>query len=346
MVAETNRIEADLEVWRKAEERLERLFSGTLKDNIPFQRDKLSYYNGLSVKFGNTLDFQERMTLHALKQHMKDLEKRLYPNPLLRFLYRAIKPLLKNVENNRHQGRSMKAVAEVKDQLAKAGFQNYVGAVEQKMQQLQTAITVPITEFLSTGEKADIKLDIAMDSNGLYKFNGFRAAIDNAETGGHAGHYFSFAELGEVTSRQACNMLAGRPVAIEQIDNNGSKRNVWKQLDLTDQSSEGQFKIRQFGGNKELDIKSELLKLPLKSFSDLERNVQKLRQGDKVYIDLEAEGKIKKIVVEANVRSGILDLSDDRGGKRKVSPDRRSLSIAQKKVQPVRRRMQSKHNGI
>ena len=82
-------VEQDISFWLEREKKLKELFRNDIVNEKHFLNEKLRYFNAVQYKHKGNLAEGEKILFNVLKGDIKELEKRLYPNPFIRLLMRA-----------------------------------------------------------------------------------------------------------------------------------------------------------------------------------------------------------------------------------------------------------------
>lgn len=92
-----------MQEWMQREQNVAGLFSPSTLQTRYFQQLKLDYLRNLVSSIRKNASNDERMTLRILKGEMKDMERSLYPRPIVRLAvnaFRVIKAVVKPKEIN------------------------------------------------------------------------------------------------------------------------------------------------------------------------------------------------------------------------------------------------------
>jgi hypothetical protein len=106
-----------------------------------------------------------------------------------------------------------------------------------------------------------------------------------------------------VTFKEAFNLLQGRSVNKDLIDNDGEKYNVWIQLDFSSKTLMNNYKIRQFRPQYGYDLEKNLSMYPLRELKDrdLKANlIRSLQKGNLHPVTFEKGDKVEKMYIAAN----------------------------------------------
>lgn len=81
-----NRYSQPLQEWKENQQRLTSIFSPAILKSAAFEKEELAFRQELLARFRTPKNLEERITRKLLEQEKDQLEKKLYPNPVLRLL--------------------------------------------------------------------------------------------------------------------------------------------------------------------------------------------------------------------------------------------------------------------
>ena len=291
----TDRVREDLEKWLKREQRFQKIFSGPLADNRSFLKEKVKYYDTLESQYRNGANREERTTLRLVKEDRGILERELYPNLLLRFLFRMSSLIRKEHEIQQEQRRNQVNLQELRTTVRRLGFpenalsERHVEAMTKRAEEHP-----PFTYQIAENEQMAFHWDLSREQDGTYRFKGYRATLIK-EGEPQRTQRFPLEGTDEITAGQAYNLLSGRSVQI-----GGGKDHHWVKLDPNDKDQEGDHKVKRFYSNYNYSLKDQLANIPIKSLANpgqLKMLEGALRNGDRMKIQLSEGGFVS---IEAN----------------------------------------------
>lgn len=295
MTEELNRVSEDLATWRNREERFEKLFPGTLSNNLPFLKEKLGYLDNLQAKYNRSANAEELLTLRILKQERKALAVRIYPNPLIRFVRNLFLPFRqKEIERLTYQ-QVDENVRSLKEVISKAGFNQLAAHLENQVKQGQKDFNLSQSYYVNEKERVEYNLSFTKDNSGNYQFEGYKAALYSENIlSGMRQHNFQL-EQGQIfTAEQAQHLLAGRALQ------NGQS---WMQFDLNDKDAAGNFRMKYFPENYGYDVRQALERSGIKDLINdeaLNQAIAALKTGNRYEVTVNVDGKEQKLFVEGN----------------------------------------------
>ncbi|MET6998664.1 hypothetical protein [Chitinophaga defluvii] len=310
-----NRVENDLHQWRSREERFSKLFSFNLSGNKALLKEKLRYYDSVASKYRNTASPDERFALRMLRQERNQIERKLYPNLLLRLLRRLIVPVRQQYILKQEIKQTTANTDALRNTLQRTGFGNVIHKLEENMAKGQAQFSIPVSQYVNEKERLDYNLSFSKDHNGTYSFDGYKAELYNGQKQDiRRQQYFGMDTDNEITASQAYNLLAGRAVLKEQYQSQGK----WMQLDFNDKDMQGNFRLREFQTAYGYDLMKALQQLPLKELQE-HRSTQKLldglKMGDRQAVSFLKDGKEQRFYIEANPQHKSINIYDEHAKK-------------------------------
>jgi len=316
MQEQINRVAADLEMWRNREERFEKIFPGTLRNNRPFLKEKLDHLDNLQAKYASTLNEEERVTLRILKQERNDLAKTVYPSVLARLVRYLLLPFKQRQTEQMTMQQSAGNLQSLKETVIKSGFGQIANQMEQQIRQGQNAFSIPVNYYVNEKERMSFDVSFFKDQTGQYQLESYKASLSSEQKPAESRQQQFQLGHGElITADQAYNLLAGRAIRHEQSSANGSHQETWKQLDFNDRDIAGNYKMKVFPSAYGYDIKQAVQQLPLKellSANDTEKLFTALASGNRETVTMRLDGVEKKLHIEANPQFKSLNIYDDQ----------------------------------
>ncbi|MHA4741368.1 hypothetical protein [Dyadobacter sp. MSC1_007] len=137
----------------------------------------------------------------------------------------------------------------------------------------------------------------------LYFFKSYLASLKNHGQSQRINQLFYIQPSGSINLKEAFNLLQGRAVEKQLLDQQGDPYHAWLQLDFKNSDAAGNFKIKQFTQDYGYDLGRALSKLSLKELSNDEskaRLLDSLRGGNRQQVTLLYEGQQHKFFIEAS----------------------------------------------
>jgi len=305
-----NRVEYEAGQWRSREERLARMFSASLYSR-PFLSEKLAYFDRIAAKYGGTDDPDEKFSLRVLKQERREIERKLYPNVLLRMVRRMLVVPFRNEISARQQARlSQENILALQAQLESAGFLGISAKLKEAIGQGNPNIPISLSYYVEPTIRMDFDLSLSRDSQGSIRLEGYKAYLYNeAKPGERREQFFSAAKGKCIDTKSSLNLLQGR--AVEQDGN-------WIQLDFNDRDAKGQYRTKEFPAAYGFDIEKQIRSLPIKELLDQKETsklVAALKSGSCHAVSFIRDGKERRYYIEANPQFKSVNIYDEHSRK-------------------------------
>ncbi len=316
---EMNRVAAELNAWRDREERFEKLFPGTLRNNRPFLKEKLNTLDTLNAKYRGTQDRDEQLTLRILKNEREQLAQTLYPGLIARLIYYIISSFQQRQIQKEVVKVSTDGIQSLKERLAKTGFTNIEHQLEYHIKQGQNSFSIPLSYYVNEKDRMDHSLSFIKDERGLYQLEGYQAALNREQApDGNRKQNFYLSKGEMPTAEQAYNLLNGRAVYF----GSPGKEGRWTQLDLNDKDASGDHRWKEFPANYGFDVEKVIRDMSLDGSLypvTPEQLVQALKNGNRPELTVDKEGSQQKIFIEANPQFKSLNIYNEQGKKISLS---------------------------
>lgn len=136
-----------------------------------------------------------------------------------------------------------------------------------------------------------------------YFFNSFESTLKKADTAQTYTQRFAVLREGNITRKEAYNLLDGRSVHKELVSREGRLYNSWLALDFKQHESNGNFKMQRYNNRYGFDLYQSLSQLPLKEnlSEPLKRElIDSLKKGNRTPATMQSDLGEQKIFIEAN----------------------------------------------
>jgi hypothetical protein len=224
-------------------------------------------------------------------------------------------------------------LAELKDAVAKAGFEGLDKKLDEHIRQGQKEFSLPLSYYVSENHKMDFNLAFARDDGGNYRLERYQAALIDTDAPNAVRKQVFNAGDG-VDSRQAQNLLAGRAILQQGFDVASGSKSKWIQLDFNDQDALGNHKLKEFHKNYGFDLQKAVGELSLKESSSAAGQqvlLEALGRGERRQVTMIREGKDVKLFVEANPQFRTLNVYDET--EKKIST---AQAVSDPQKQPLK----------
>lgn len=289
-----DRLENDIEEWEAREKRFQKLFGAAVVDSKPYLKEKLAFYEGLELKYGSKASHANQLGKGLIQQQRRKLENRVYPNLLVRSIYRIIKAVIANQVRSGYERTKSENIQALQQRVRTNGVDGFDNKIAVKVQQESKPFSINEARFINEAEKIDYDWQFAKGLDGQYHLQGCLATLSDHN---NANVKSCFVENPAITPEQIYNLLSNRPVLITEPE----QKPYWLQLDQNDKDPEGNFKFRKILVGNDFDIVKSLEGLPLnREGLDLKVVAVQLANGDAVKAVLFIKEKEKVISLAAN----------------------------------------------
>jgi hypothetical protein len=141
------------------------------------------------------------------------------------------------------------------------------------------------------------------DQSGMYFFNKYEATLKPDDSAREVSQTFYINKNSGITAKEAYNLLNGRSVHKELVNQENQPYRAWLQLDPTVKDQQGNPKVRQFHENYGFDLEKTLQKFHIKELEDpqqKERLLRSLERGNQHLVTAKEEGYEVKRYIEAS----------------------------------------------
>jgi len=171
--------------------------------------------------------------------------------------------------------------------------------------------SVPLQMHVA-GKETEFRLDFKQSEKqpDIYFFNGYQATLkENPEK----TQYFAITKNHGITTREAVNLLEGRAVAKSIKLDDGSRQEIWTQINFQSKKDNGNFERKTYFPSYGFDMSKALGDLPLKKEEG--KGLPKwitssLKKGNAVSVDMDMDGKAQKNTLVANPQFKTIDVFD------------------------------------
>jgi hypothetical protein len=191
-------------------------------------------------------------------------------------------------------------------------------------------------EFQNNGRKSvvDYALDVSKSKqNDIYFLNNYTATLNPENPDQSVSHKFYLNKGSGVTAKEAFNMLEGRAVFKDKLENKeGEKYKAWLQIDFRKKDENGNFKLQQYHEAWKYDLEKNLSKLPIKELENAvekEKLIKSLEKGNIPQVTFVRDGKEEKMFLAANPEERKLTIYDQNMNKQGQGVRRHQPQVAE-----------------
>lgn len=192
----------------------------------------------------------------------------------------------------------------LKDQIKFTGFgQDLEAALKENLAKAQTEFRLAHTAQYGKDELNSSLHFKKSSQSDMYFFNSYSASLKKENLPDPLKQTFYInREGGNITQKEAYNLLDGRAVNKDLVNKEGKLYNAWVQLDFKETALNGNFKFKQFSEKYGFDLEKSIAKLPIKELSDQTdkaRLLESLGKGNRQAVTLTHNGSEQKVFIEA-----------------------------------------------
>jgi hypothetical protein len=213
----------------------------------------------------------------------------------------------------------------LKDQVKFTGFgQDLEAALRENLVKAQTEFRlIHTTQYGKDELSASLHFKKSSQSD-MYFFNSYAASLkkENDKESVKQTFYIN-REGGNITQKEAYNLLDGRAINKDLVNKEGNLYNAWLQLDFKETAVNGNFKVKQFSEKYGFDLEKSIAKLPIKELADEKdkiRLLESLGKGNRQAVTLSHNGSEQKVFIEANPQFKAIIVYDQN--QRRLTVDR------------------------
>lgn len=189
-------------------------------------------------------------------------------------------------------------------------------ALNEQIGQQAKEFAIPI-QMQVAGKETDFRLEFKQSEKqpDIYFFNGYQATLkENPER----TQYFAITRNQGITTREAVNLLEGRAVAKSIKLEDGSRQEIWTQINFQNKKENGNYERKTYFPSYGFDMDKALSSLPLKKEKGKELPkwiASSIKKGNAVALDMEIEGKAQKNTIVANPQFKTIDVFDKNNSR-------------------------------
>lgn len=309
-MASLNRVSEQWNHWKELEKEIAGQFNGGLEDSRSFLLRKLSHLERMEVRFAGTTSINEQLTLVAIKDVRRKLERKLFPSRIVRLFRKGVKRLLDMRYEARLRERSQQSIEHIKDTLARSGFPKVAAKVDQCLQLGKLAI--PFSEYPGQSDRVNLEFKIRQEDAGGYTLDGYQATLyPVGKKEGMKSQFFPASDHELLPSwERAYHLLSGRAVLKAPDALSEHRARKWMQLDFNDKDAQGNYRVREF---PEFDLDTQLNGLKLSRDVDPLAVKIDLQNGREVHVVSKLDNQNQSVLLSVRPQRGIIIPLDGEG---------------------------------
>ncbi len=137
----------------------------------------------------------------------------------------------------------------------------------------------------------------------LYFFNSYLSSLKQDHELEKKNQNFYIGKENNITLKEGYNLLSGRSVNKDLVNQEGKTYNAWLKLDFKQTDQAGNFKLQQYHQKYGFELDQALQKYPIKELenaSDRGRLFESLKKGNRQSVTFSINGADQKRYIEAN----------------------------------------------
>jgi len=205
----------------------------------------------------------------------------------------------------------------LKDQVKFTGFgQELESQLKANLAKSQTEFQLKHTAAYGKDELNSVLQFKKSNQTDMFFFNSYTASLKKEnEPKPVEQKFYINKEAGNITQKEAYNLLDGRSVNKDLTNKEGKLYNAWVQLDFKEADPSGNYKVKQFSQNYGFDLEKALAKHPIKELGnelDRSRLMDSLQKGNRQAVTFLQDGTEQKRFIEANPQFKSVAVYDER----------------------------------
>ncbi len=147
----------------------------------------------------------------------------------------------------------------------------------------------------------------------MYFFNSYHVSLQKDNKAEKMEQTFYINKAGNITLKEAFNLMDGRSVNKDLANKEGQIYNAWIQIDFKQSDDNGNFKLKQYHQNYGYDLEAVLSKHPIKELgnNDFKASLlDSLKKGNLQSATFQMNGTEQKQYIEANPQFKTINIYD------------------------------------
>lgn len=160
--------------------------------------------------------------------------------------------------------------------------------------------------------RATLTFNKAKDSD-MYFFNSYRVEMQKESISDSLAHTFYIGKSGNITLKEAQNLLMGRAINKDLHTREGHSFNGWVQMDFKQTDERGNFKLQLYHENYGYNLQGTLEKYPIKELQNetlSENLLRSLKKGNLQSVIFLKDGKEDRFYIMASPQFKTIEIYD------------------------------------
>ena len=259
-----------------------------------------------------------RSVYRAMNEALKDISLRIETGGLVDVsamvcaMHQRMDDQLVNNQNNKVMNE--KNFEYLRDQVKYTGFgESLEYDLREQMKKGEEKFTLSFKNDYGN-DKAEATLNFKKSEKGdMYFFNSYDVKLQKEKADNVMQQTFYINNKGSITMKEAFNLMEGRSVNKNLVNQKGEEYNAWIKLDFKQTDNQGNYKQVQFWEKYGYDIEAELKKHPIKELTneDYKKDlIDSLKKGNVQSATFIKDGGEIKQYVEASPQYKNINLYD------------------------------------
>lgn len=228
----------------------------------------------------------------------------------------------------------------LRDQVKYTGFgEGLENDLKQKMEDGKPEIKLQHqTQYGNDSVTATLNFSQSKQSD-MYFFNSYQVSLQKENSPETMTQTFYINKAGNITLKEAFNLMEGRSVNKDLTNKEGQVYNAWIQMDFKQSDNNGNFKLKHYHQNYGYDLEAVLSKHPIKELGndDFKASLMdSLKKGNLQSATFQTNGTEQKQYIEANpqfktinIYDGSMQRVDNRQSKKERQSEVENQSVKQ-----------------
>ena len=202
----------------------------------------------------------------------------------------------------------------LRDQVKYTGFgEGLENELKQKMEDGKPEFKLQHqTQYGNDSVSATLNFSQSKQSD-MYFFNSYQVSLQKENSPDTREQTFYINKTGNITLKEAYNLMEGRSVNKDLTNKEGQVYNAWIQMDFKQSDNNGNFKLKHYHQNYGYDLEAVLSKHPIKELSNDDFKaglMDSLKKGNLQSATFQTNGAEQKQYIEANPQFKTINIYD------------------------------------
>ena len=298
-----NRVLLAFKDWEDRKKEMEPLWMSGAADDITMARLQLDHLRRARHRLRATARPDEQPFVMLLHNQIRKLEKQLYPNRLIRLIFRLKDRYVDGPAYLNQQQQQREAnMANLKIQLKTSGLGSVAGKLENHLDPDYHQVRLPLDCQLGRDKRLNFDLHFEKDPHGNFQLHRIDGSLFK---GGKItrSHEFELSDWPNLRANHVWSLLEGRALKQQYMDAGGYENHRWVELGPSGQ--------QHYDPQYVFDVKTALSAMPAIT-GNKEELIGYLENGQQVATHWKQNGQFQSIYIQADPASQTLKLFDAR----------------------------------